>query len=285
VSSFGCPYSRKQYYFWQRSTGKTTWKNPFEAAAAAAATSGDAGKDDKKEATTAASAESVKSGVQEAVASTEVGTTDTATATTQPPSDAPAGKGKGKGKGKEQGATSTQPPLPSQPPLPAQPPLPGQAPVASTSTSSLAGSGGHPQAAYARQHVVDYGGIDPELAFLDPHLAARASGGDAAFKARFNAKTGRFEGDPTRAPDRVGEFERSKRQNNFFFDYDNWAKAEALKQEQQVAKRSAEEAVLGTGTGTSDSYHKRPSKKEMEAIRARQKEKKEKRQKGWLMSG
>lgn len=68
-------------------------------------------------------------------------------------------------------------------------------------------------------------------------------------------------------------------------DYDNWAKTEALKQEQAAAqKRSAEEAELGYGEHQ-QGQHKRPSKKEMEAIKARNKEKKERKQKGWLMSG
>ena len=68
-----------------------------------------------------------------------------------------------------------------------------------TATAPKAATPSEPTAA-------DYGGIDPELAYLDPSLGARkgqtASG---SYAARFNARTGRFEGDPRKNPDRVGD--------------------------------------------------------------------------------
>lgn len=126
----------------------------------------------------------------------------------------------------------------------------------------------------------DFGGIDPELAYLDPTLASRArgAGGAGAYEARFNARTGRFEGDPSRNPDRVSDVQRAKRQNQFYFDYDGWQATLAQQQEQANLKRAA-------GEFDDDSAKRlRPSKKEMDAIKARNKEKKDKKQKGWLLS-
>lgn len=129
--------------------------------------------------------------------------------------------------------------------------------------------------------AADFGGIDPDLAYLDPSLASRArgAGGAGAHVARFNARTGKFEADPTKNPDRVSDVQRAKRQNQFYFDYDGWQATLAQQQEQNALKRAAE------GDYAEDESNKkhRPSKKEMEAIRARNKEKKEKKQKGWLM--
>ena len=64
----------------------------------------------------------------------------------------------------------------------------------------------------------DYGGIDPDLAYLDPGLLARRPGaaGGNIYTARFNARSGRFEGDPNRTPDHVSDVSRAKRQNNFY---------------------------------------------------------------------
>lgn len=78
------------------------------------------------------------------------------------------------------------------------------------SSSSITNSGGA------------FGGIDPGLAYLDPKLAARASSSTPAFQARFNARTGRFQGDPTMTPDRVGEFKRGERQQEAFYDTALW---------------------------------------------------------------
>jgi len=128
--------------------------------------------------------------------------------------------------------------------------------------------------------TADYGGIDPDLAYLDPSLASRArgAGGAGAYVARFNARTGKFEADPTKNPDRVSDVQRAKRQNQFYFDYDGWQATLAQQQEQTALKRAAED-----GGDEANKKH-RPSKKEMEAIRIRNKEKKDKKQKGWLMN-
>jgi hypothetical protein len=88
----------------------------------------------------------------------------------------------------------------------------------------------------------DLGGIDPDLAYLDPSLSTGASsgGGPSAptFQARFNARTGRFEKSDARTPEHVGEFARYKRQNEFFFDVGSW---ERQVEEEQAKKREAEE--------------------------------------------
>ncbi|KAK9900526.1 hypothetical protein P389DRAFT_192790 [Cystobasidium minutum MCA 4210] len=129
--------------------------------------------------------------------------------------------------------------------------------------------------------AADFGGIDPDLAYLDPSLASRAkgAGGAGAYAARFNARTGKFEADPTKNPDRVSDVQRAKRQNQLYFDYDGWQATLAQQQEQNALKRA-------NGDIDSDEANKkhRPSKKEMEAIRMRNKEKKEKKQKGWLLN-
>ena len=51
-------------------------------------------------------------------------------------------------------------------------------------------------AAPAEDQGPDLGGIDPELAFLDPTLKRQLQGGSGAtpaFQARFNSRTGRFQ--------------------------------------------------------------------------------------------
>lgn len=70
----------------------------------------------------------------------------------------------------------------------------------------------------------DYGGVDPELAYLDPSIRAGSSGGSGSLTARFNARTGKFEGDPSRNPEHHSDFSRAKRQSSFFFDVDAWQK-------------------------------------------------------------
>lgn len=186
-------------------------------------------------------------------------------------------------------------------PLPADPPAEATASSAavqgeaSTSKDTATTKAQSPQPSSSTEHkgdkeaegndttapsTADFGGIDPDLAYLDPSLASRArgAGGAGAYVARFNARTGKFESDPTKNPDRVSDVQRAKRQNQFYFDYDGWQATLAQQQEQNALKRAAED-------GEDDSNKKaRPSKKEMEAIRARNKEKKDKKQKGWLMN-
>lgn len=73
---------------------------------------------------------------------------------------------------------------------------PLETPTASTSTAgpdSATPSADGPPA--PEGDGIDYGGIDPDLAYLDPTLArARTAGGATpAFQARFNSRTGRFQ--------------------------------------------------------------------------------------------
>ncbi|KAM0746178.1 hypothetical protein T439DRAFT_140063 [Meredithblackwellia eburnea MCA 4105] len=69
----------------------------------------------------------------------------------------------------------------------------------------------------------DLGGIDPELAFLDPSLAQRTPAtGAPSFKAQFNSRTGRFQADPSMNPDRISEYSRGERQQQVFYDTKGW---------------------------------------------------------------
>lgn len=95
-------------------------------------------------------------------------------------------------------------------------------PLTSTSSSSVE------DANKASISQVDLGGIDPELAYLDPQCARAMSsrGGQdpPTFAARFNAKTGRFESDPSHDPSRVSQYARARTQAGAYFDVDGWEK-------------------------------------------------------------
>ena len=108
-------------------------------------------------------------------------------------------------------------------------------------------------------------GIDPDLAYLDPSLS-NPLGPQGKFNAtaRFNARTGKFEADPEKNPDRVSDFNRAKRQNAFFFDVDGWEKQKA---EENMAKMKAE------AEGRVEKK-KKPTKAELERYKARAAEKK-----------
>lgn len=126
--------------------------------------------------------------------------------------------------------------------------------------------------------AADYGGIDPELAYLDPSLAAgsrRGASASGAYAARFNARTGRFEGDPTKNPERVGDVERAKRQNQFYFDYDNWQKTLAAEHDKRALDGVDEDGGAGK--------RQKLTKKQLAEARARNAEKKEKKRKAWLL--
>lgn len=201
---------KNKYYFWNKATNKTTWKNPFPDAEAAPAT-------DEQNASMAAIGDIVQA-------------------------TGPAANG-----------------------------------AASSSTAKPAVANAQTSATPAT--AADFGGIDPDLAYLDPSLAGRAGGpSGASFQARFNARTGRFQGDPTMNPDRVSDVERAKRQNQFYFDYTNWEKTLGAQQEEANRKRAAGELVP-----EDEAKRRKPSAKEMAAIRERNKAKKDKRQKGWLL--
>lgn len=84
-----------------------------------------------------------------------------------------------------------------------------------------------PQQQRREQHPESYGGIDPELAYLDPSLQSGSGGqAGAAVTARFNARTGKFQGgsEANRNPEYHSDFSRAKRQSSFFFDVDAWEK-------------------------------------------------------------
>lgn len=67
-----------------------------------------------------------------------------------------------------------------------------------------------------------YGGIDPDLAYLDPSLRQSSSSSAPSYQARFNSRTGRFQGDPSMTPDRISEFKRGERQQEAFYDTASW---------------------------------------------------------------
>jgi hypothetical protein len=121
-------------------------------------------------------------------------------------------------------------------------PAAATAPPSTSSTSTPLSSSTPATGGGAPPSQPDLGGIDPDLAYLDPSLSAssssRAGGGPPAFQARFNARTGRFEGSQGRTPEHVSDYNRSRRQNEFFFDVSSW---ERQVEEEQNRKRAAEE--------------------------------------------
>ena len=101
------------------------------------------------------------------------------------------------------------------------------------------------------------GGIDPELAFLDPSLAysglrkpgtnntapVAGNGAVPTFTAKFNARSGRFAssgtgGEASRDPSHVSEYERAKRMSEVYFDVDAWKNQ--VDEREQVRKRALE---------------------------------------------
>ncbi|KAK4705249.1 hypothetical protein P7C70_g956, partial [Phenoliferia sp. Uapishka_3] len=141
--------------------------------------------------------------------------------------------------------------------------------TASTSTS-LATPSTSASAADPRGQV-DYGGIDPELAYLDPSLSRSSTTGSAApsFQARFNSRTGRFQGDPSMNPDRISEYSRGERQQEVFYNTQAWQAS----LEGKGIKRAGEEAEGGK--------RKKVTAKDVERFKAKKLDKK-KRSQGWL---
>ncbi|KAL8287336.1 hypothetical protein RQP46_003788 [Phenoliferia psychrophenolica] len=142
-------------------------------------------------------------------------------------------------------------------------------PTASTSATP-AQAGAAADGADPRTQV-DYGGIDPELAYLDPNLARSSTTSSAApsFQARFNSRTGRFQGDPTMNPDRISEYSRGERQQEVFYNTQAWQAS----LEGKGIKRAGEEAEGGK--------RKRVTAKDVERFKAKKLDKK-KRSQGWL---
>lgn len=91
---------------------------------------------------------------------------------------------------------------------------------------------GQPSASGGVPASFSYGGVpppqpvDPALAHLLPGsynpLGPSGAGGGYAAQARFNTRTGRYEADPSRAPEHLGDFARMRRQNEAFFDQAEW---------------------------------------------------------------
>ncbi|GAA94917.1 uncharacterized protein L969DRAFT_25759 [Mixia osmundae IAM 14324] len=156
--------------------------------------------------------------------------------------------------------------------------VPAEASTSTATVQSTVPAGGKlTKLSYSAEGNVD--GIDPDLVYLDPKLAIpgrESTGPGPAFSARFNARTGRFEGDPEKTPDRVSGIERAKRQNQNFFDYDGWQKAFDMKQDIERQKRAA-------GESSDAPPPKKLTKAQLEKFRERKKQRKEERQKGWLL--
>ncbi|ORY73820.1 hypothetical protein BCR35DRAFT_306924 [Leucosporidium creatinivorum] len=110
----------------------------------------------------------------------------------------------------------------------------------------------------------DFGGIDPELAFLDPTLSRQmtSGGGTQSFQARFNSRTGRFQGDPSMNPDRISDYSRGTRQQEVFYDTAAWAAS----LEGKGLKRAGESAE--------GSRKKKPSAAEVAAFKKKKEDKK-----------
>ncbi|KAF9515046.1 hypothetical protein BS47DRAFT_1391967 [Hydnum rufescens UP504] len=123
-----------------------------------------------------------------------------------------------------------------------------------------------------------FGGIDPDLAYLDPSLSfgkSKAQSGPVpTFTAKFNARSGKFAGGDSRDPSHLSEYERAKRMSEAYFDVASW---EAQIEEQESArKRAAEDEAAGGGA-----KKKRLTKADIERFKEQKKEKKMKRT-AWL---
>ncbi|SDA01433.1 BZ3500_MvSof-1268-A1-R1_Chr10-1g02661 [Microbotryum saponariae] len=120
---------------------------------------------------------------------------------------------------------------------------------------------------------INYRGIDPDLAFLDPNLARQQTRGGAApvFQARFNSKTGRFQGDPSMVPDRISDYSRSSRQQQAFYDTNAWTESLQGRGLYQGQQDEVEEQ---------GGRKRKPSSKEVQAF----KDKKEQKKRAKLMT-
>ncbi|RKP05946.1 hypothetical protein THASP1DRAFT_10916, partial [Thamnocephalis sphaerospora] len=90
-----------------------------------------------------------------------------------------------------------------------------------------------------------------------------ASVGDYVTQARFNARTGRFQADPSLTPERHSQSARMTRQCEVFFDYDAY-----VEQRGQAAAAGKRNRPL--------------TKQELETAKRRRKEKKEAKKRDWL---
>ena len=137
----------------------------------------------------------------------------------------------------------------------------------------------------------DLGGIDPDLAYLDPTLAhgprAQIAGG---FAARFNARTGKFEGDPNRNPDSVSEFTRQRKKEEFYFDVGAHDSQRAREQMERLAQGpfgGVRAALTDAGKDPSLKAQRREvklTKAELDYFKQKNAEDKRRRQTTWLLN-
>ncbi|CAE6402244.1 unnamed protein product [Rhizoctonia solani] len=118
------------------------------------------------------------------------------------------------------------------------------------------------------------GGIDPELAYLDPTLAVPSAGSKGpvpTFSARFGARDGKFTAMDGRRPEHLSEAARAQRMSSVYYDTEAW--------EREIAERDAQakaEAEAGVGD-----KRKRLTKADIERFKEQKKAKKAMRN-AWL---
>ena len=117
--------------------------------------------------------------------------------------------------------------------------------------------------------------IDPDLAWLDPSAARAGAERPVTQTARFNARTGRFQADPSLNPDRISEFQRGQRQQEAYYDGAQSLQTRCcpcLDSNPLSSVRGWESTLAGQGLKRSDDSapegeRKRPSAKELERFR------------------
>lgn len=86
----------------------------------------------------------------------------------------------------------------------------------------------------------DYGGIDPDLAYLDPNLKygirPNGPGATGGFTALFNAKTGRFDADPSKSAALSNDVGRERWHKGLLFDVDTYEQQREQEIQQRIAK-------------------------------------------------
>ncbi|CAG8573013.1 624_t:CDS:1 [Acaulospora morrowiae] len=98
------------------------------------------------------------------------------------------------------------------------------------------------------------------------------SGDDYKVTARFNARTGKFQRDPTLTPEKFSADSKAIRQMSYFFDYDKFAEQRSKKTKLDDSSGEIKE-------------NKKLNKKDIEFFKQKKKEKKEMKKKAWLMGG
>ncbi|RGB34965.1 hypothetical protein C1646_815035 [Rhizophagus diaphanus] len=108
---------------------------------------------------------------------------------------------------------------------------------------------------------------------------AEHGGNDGEYKvtARFNARTGKFQRDPTLNPEKFSADSKAIRQMSYFFDYDQFAESRGSSSSN---KRLSSDASLGDSIKSP----KKLNKKDIEMFKQKKKEKKDMKKKSWLLS-